>query len=301
MYTSLDELGVTRSDEACAPCVAPQTAFFRRKVHHVNDGRSRDQDPLLETRQVVKNYAGVHVEQGAAEVPALRGVSVRIWRGERVAIVGRSGSGKSTLLNLFGTLDQPSSGSVWLDGVDISTLNDRARTRIRRRSLGFVFQFFNLIATQSALENVMLPAILAGLSAREARRLALERLDQVGLAHRAGHHPFQLSGGEMQRTAIARALVLDPPLLLADEPTGNLDTATGEAILALLAQVATSARTVVVVTHDASVAQRQDRIITMRDGLVESDRASDRALNSRNDAAPAAARLESLGAPGLYS
>jgi putative ABC transport system ATP-binding protein len=232
-------------------------------------------DPLsavVELVDVTKSYAGNHEGGGdasAARVDALRGVSLRIEPGELVAIVGPSGSGKSTLLNLIGALDRATSGVVRIHGKDLSRLDDDAVTRLRRDEIGFVFQFFNLLPTLTALENVMLPALLAGKKPRDVRAKAQAQLEAVGLEKRAAHRPDQLSGGEMQRVAIARALVSDPPLVLADEPTGNLDTKTGQGVLSLLVGAKSEKRTVVLVTHDPAVAARADRVISIRDGSVE--------------------------------
>ena len=242
---------------------------FRQMTHD----RDRVADLVIEAEALSKSYASSpEGRRSSKQVHALCEASFEVRKGETVAIVGRSGSGKSTLLNLLGTLDVPSSGRLRLSGVEVSTLSERARTEVRRHQIGFVFQFFNLLPTLSAVENVMLPAILAGRRSRQAHATAMQRLDEVGLSHRADHHPYELSGGEMQRTAIARALVMDPPLLLADEPTGNLDSATGEVVLALLTGVASRGRTVVVVTHDPGIAGRMGRVIGMRDGKVAFDR-----------------------------
>jgi putative ABC transport system ATP-binding protein len=226
---------------------------------------------------VSKRYSGslsIEDEAQATTVDALRGVSVTVSSGELVAIVGPSGSGKSTLLNLMGALDRPSRGTVRIHGRDLATLDDDGLTKLRRDRIGFVFQFFNLLPTLSALENVMLPALLAGRATKEVREQALAGLDAVGLGKRHAHRPDQLSGGEMQRVAIARALVGQPPLVLADEPTGNLDTKTGEGVLELLIGArggGSVSRAVVLVTHDPRIAERADRVLTIRDGVVESD------------------------------
>ena len=229
---------------------------------------------VVELSDVTKSYVANAEAAGAgagARVDALRGVSLRIAPGELVAIVGPSGSGKSTLLNLVGALDRATSGTVKIHGKDLSRMDDDAVTRLRRDEIGFVFQFFNLLPTLTALENVMLPSLLAGKKPRDVRAKAETQLAAVGLAKRAAHRPDQLSGGEMQRVAIARALVSDPPLVLADEPTGNLDTKTGEGVLELLVGAKSERRTVVLVTHDPKVAARADRVISIRDGAVESD------------------------------
>jgi putative ABC transport system ATP-binding protein len=202
---------------------------------------------------------------------AVRGVSLDIAAGSFVTIVGASGSGKSTLLQLLGALDRPTEGSVIVDGKDLAKLTDDQRTLLRRDRIGFVFQFFNLLPTLTAVENIALPARLAGQSAAKTRARAEELLSRVGLGARGGHRPDQLSGGEMQRVAIARALMMDPPVLLADEPTGNLDSSTGVSILELLRGAVDAHRTVILVTHDLAVAQKGTRTLTMGDGKLLSD------------------------------
>jgi putative ABC transport system ATP-binding protein len=232
-------------------------------------------DPIVVFEAVEKRYRGnLAVEDGGSHAPdviALAAVSFTVEPGSFVAIVGPSGSGKSTLLNLMGALDRPSSGRIRIAGTDLGTLDDDGLTALRRDTIGFVFQFFNLVPTLSALENAMMPALLAGEKPRDVESRAKRALEQVGLGHRVRHRPDELSGGEMQRVAIARALVGDPPLLLADEPTGNLDSRTGEEILALLTGSTSSRRTVVLVTHDPRVAERADRVLTIRDGRVDRD------------------------------
>jgi putative ABC transport system ATP-binding protein len=205
------------------------------------------------------------------EVPAVRDVSLSIEPGSFVTVVGASGSGKSTLLHLMGALDRPTKGTVRLEGVDIGSIGDDERTKLRRTRIGFVFQFFNLLPTLTAAENVALPARLAGKGRRDTHRRAEELLDRVGLAARRDHRPDELSGGEMQRVAIARALMMDPPLLLADEPTGNLDSTTGVTILDLLRGAVGDHRTVVLITHDPAIARRGTRTITMSDGRLVGD------------------------------
>ena len=222
-------------------------------------------DPSIAVENVSRTFG-----EGPSAVHAVRGVSVAIAPGSFVAIVGASGSGKSSLLNLMGTLDTPTEGRIKLDGVYLDTLDDDARTRLRRDRMGFVFQFFNLLPTLSALENVALPAKLAGLGGRATRERASELLVRVGLDKRKDHRPNALSGGEMQRVAIARALMMDPPVLFADEPTGNLDSKTGKDILTLL-KGAAGERTVVLITHDPAVAGKGDRILTMADGRLAKD------------------------------
>jgi len=214
-----------------------------------------------------------HYVDGESVVRALDEVTLHIPEGQLVAVTGPSGSGKSTLLNLVGALDRPTSGRVLLAGEDLGTLSDDRLTEVRRTRIGFVFQFFNLLPTLSAEENVMLPALLAGRPRKATRDKARGLLERVHLAHRAAHRPQSLSGGEMQRVAVARALIVDPPVLLADEPTGNLDRASGDEVLRLLRAETTKKRTVVVVTHDPRVADLGDRIVRLRDGRVDEDRA----------------------------
>jgi putative ABC transport system ATP-binding protein len=213
---------------------------------------------------VVRTY-----ELDGVSVPALRGVSLTIADGDYVAIVGPSGSGKSTLMHLLGGLDRPTGGRLVIGGRDVATLNPGEMAALRNETIGFVFQAFHLLARTSAVDNVGLPLVYRGLGAKARRERAAAMLERVGLAHRINHRPNQLSGGEQQRVAIARALVTDPSVLLADEPTGNLDTATGEAVLELLEELNTaSGVAVVLVTHDREVAARAHREIRMRDGVI---------------------------------
>jgi putative ABC transport system ATP-binding protein len=223
--------------------------------------------PVIELRDVRKVYAA-----GDVEVPALRGVSLTIGRGEFVALVGASGSGKSTLMNLVGCLDRPTSGSYHFDGQDVSRLGRKELAHLRNKKLGFVFQGFNLLNRHTALENVALPMLYAGLPARQRQARARELLATVGLADRAGHMPNQLSGGQQQRVAIARALANRPQVLLADEPTGNLDSTTGAEILAEFRRLnAELGQTIILVTHDPAIAGCAPRLVTIKDGLVASD------------------------------
>ncbi len=210
-------------------------------------------------------------QMGAETVHALRDVSLEIQRGEYVAIMGPSGSGKSTLMNLIGCLDTPSAGHYGLNGVSISDMDDNQLAEIRNREIGFVFQTFNLLARSNALHNVELPLIYAGIPAEERRHLALEALAQVGLTDRIHHKPNELSGGQRQRVAVARALVNKPSLLLADEPTGNLDSRTGAEIMALFDDLSRKGNTIIVVTHEEDIAKHARRIIRLRDGLIASD------------------------------
>jgi putative ABC transport system ATP-binding protein len=210
--------------------------------------------------------------EGKRQVTALDAVSLSIARGEMVSIIGPSGSGKSTLLNLIGGLDRPTSGEVRIDGVALASMSDDELTRVRRDKIGFIFQFFNLLPTLSCLENVGLPLHLRGWPRREVEARARELLDLVQLGHRLSHLPDELSGGERQRVAIARALSVYPPILLADEPTGNLDTRTGDEILELVRDVHQRlASTVVIVTHDMKVADSCERTVALRDGRIERD------------------------------
>ncbi len=210
-------------------------------------------------------------EMGGETVHALRGVSISIERGEYVAIMGPSGSGKSTLMNIIGCLDTPSSGSYELNGNTVADMDDNDLADIRNREIGFVFQTFNLLSRSTALRNVELPLIYAGVDIDERREIALAALADVGLADRVEHRPNEMSGGQRQRVAVARALVNKPSLLLADEPTGNLDSKTGEEILALFKALHAKGNTLIVVTHEEEVARHARRIIRIRDGLVASD------------------------------
>jgi putative ABC transport system ATP-binding protein len=213
-------------------------------------------------------------DMGGEVVHALRGVSLTIRRNEYVAIMGPSGSGKSTMMNILGCLDTPDAGEYWLNGEEVSKLGDDALARVRNREIGFVFQTFNLLPRASALHNVELPLIYAGLSAGERRERAEQALVRVGLGERMHHRPNELSGGQRQRVAIARALVNRPSILLADEPTGNLDSTTSEEIMAVFEELHAQGQTVVMVTHEPDIAAYAERIITLRDGKVASDRAA---------------------------
>src|SRR5689334_23265265 len=210
---------------------------------------------------------------GTETVHALRDVSLEIQRGEYVAIMGPSGSGKSTMMNLIGCLDTATSGRYELNGIGVSDMNDNQLAEIRNREIGFVFQTFNLLSRSNALHNVELPLIYAGVPAEERRQVALDALTQVGLADRIHHKPNELSGGQRQRVAVARALVNKPSILLADEPTGNLDTKTGSEILALFDELSRKGNTLIVVTHEEDVARHARRILRIRDGLIASDEA----------------------------
>ena len=221
---------------------------------------------LIETRDLWKTYV-----MGEEEIHALRGVSIEIDRGEYVAIMGPSGSGKSTLMNLIGCLDTPSKGSYLLNEKEVEAMNDDELARIRNEEIGFVFQTFNLLPRATALHNVELPLVYAGVSSRIRQERARQALEKVELTSRASHRPNELSGGQRQRVAIARALVNNPSILLADEPTGNLDSKTGMEIMGVFERLHESGNTIILVTHEADVAAHAHRVISIRDGQVEKD------------------------------
>jgi putative ABC transport system ATP-binding protein len=221
---------------------------------------------LIETQDLWKTYV-----MGSEEIHALRGVSIAIQRGEYVAIMGPSGSGKSTLMNLIGCLDTPSKGSYLLNGKQVSQMNDDELARIRNEEIGFVFQTFNLLPRATALHNVELPLVYAGIAAKDRLERAKAAMAKVELEHRMSHRPNELSGGQRQRVAIARALVNNPSILLADEPTGNLDSKTGVEIMALFERLHEGGNTIVLVTHEAEIAAHAHRVIHIRDGQVEND------------------------------
>ena len=221
---------------------------------------------MIEARGIEKSYL-----MGRVTVEALRGIDLDIGPGEHVAILGPSGSGKSTLMHILGCLDTPTSGDYLLDGRQVSGLRRNDLARIRNEKVGFVFQSFNLLAHASALGNVELPLVYTGTGRRERHRRAAELLERVGLGDRMDHRPNELSGGERQRVAVARALVIDPYLVLADEPTGNLDTTSGQEIVGLFEDLVEEGRTVIVVTHDHEIARSARRVIRLRDGVVEED------------------------------
>jgi putative ABC transport system ATP-binding protein len=234
--------------------------------------RSTSSDSLILVREFTKDYV-----MGDVVVHALRGVSLDIKHGDFVAVMGPSGSGKSTFMHLIGCLDRPTSGQYFIDGVDVAELGRDERAEIRNQKIGFVFQGFNLLARTSALENVELPLAYAGVTTKERRRRSLESLEAVGLGDRWGHFPNQLSGGQQQRVAIARALVTGAPLLLADEPTGNLDSRTSEEVMGILMRMNEQRGiTVVLVTHEPDIAEYARRVVVFRDGLIADDRLNEK-------------------------
>ena len=236
------------------------------RVQEFRTGDSPLPDVIILTHKLAREY-----DMGSEVVRALRGVDVQIRRNEYVAVMGPSGSGKSTLMNLIGCLDTPTTGEYWLNAQKVSDLSDDELARIRNKEIGFVFQTFNLLPRASALHNVELPLIYAGISARGRHERAATALTRVGLGDRMDHKPNELSGGQRQRVAIARALVNDPSILLADEPTGNLDSTTSQEIMEVFAELHRQGQTIVMVTHEADIAAHAARVVTLRDGLVATD------------------------------
>jgi putative ABC transport system ATP-binding protein len=245
---------------------APISSTAERAVVVHEAGRAPGSKWIIVTRGIQRHY-----DMGGEIVRALRGVDIAIARNEYVAIMGPSGSGKSTLMNVVGCLDTPTSGEYWLNGTLVSEMTDDQLARIRNKEIGFVFQTFNLLPRATALHNVELPLVYAGVSADERRRRAKEALESVQLEGRMDHRPNELSGGQRQRVAIARALVNRPSILLADEPTGNLDSATSEEIMKVFEQLSASGQTVIMVTHEPDIAAHAQRVVVLRDGLVATD------------------------------
>jgi putative ABC transport system ATP-binding protein len=245
---------------------APLGATAERQAVVSAAGATPGGDWVIVTRGIKREY-----DMGGEVVRALRGVDVAIRRNEYVAIMGPSGSGKSTLMNVIGCLDTPNAGEYWLNGTQVSKMSDDALARVRNKEIGFVFQTFNLLPRASALHNVELPLVYAGVPGDERRRRAKEALERVQLGGRIDHRPNELSGGQRQRVAIARALVNNPSILLADEPTGNLDSATSEEIMKVFESLADQGQTVIMVTHEPDIAAHARRIIVLRDGMVHSD------------------------------
>jgi putative ABC transport system ATP-binding protein len=254
---------------------APLGETAERRVLVEQSGAAPDKKWVIVTRGIKREY-----DMGGEIVRALRGVDLAIARNEYVAIMGPSGSGKSTLMNIIGCLDTPNAGEYWLSGQLVSTMSDDALARVRNKEIGFVFQTFNLLPRATALHNVELPLVYAGISSDARKRKAKEALEKVQLEHRMDHRPNELSGGQRQRVAIARALVNDPSMLLADEPTGNLDSQTSEEIMRVFEGLAQAGQTVVMVTHEPDIAAHARRVVVLRDGLISTDERRD-AFTSR--------------------
>ena len=232
---------------------------------------------IIETQDIAKRYV-----MGSEVIEALKSITIAVKKGEYVAFMGPSGSGKSTLMNIVGCLDTPTSGRYVLNGQDVSNMRENELAEVRNKEIGFVFQTFNLLPRQTSLENVALPLIYAGFSKADRTEKAMLALKNVGLDNRAGHRPNELSGGQRQRVAVARALVNDPSILLADEPTGNLDTKTSYEIMDLFDQIHSKGNTVIMVTHEEDIAEYAHRIIRLRDGLIETDRANENIRKARS-------------------
>ncbi len=252
MSKTLDDIGISTTAERAAVTSGA--------------GGTPDRDWVIVSRGLARAY-----DMGGEVVRALRGVDLAIRRNEYVAIMGPSGSGKSTLMNLIGCLDTPNGGEYWLNGMLVSAMTDDELARVRNKEIGFVFQTFNLLPRASALQNVELPLVYAGVPAHERKKRATEALERVQLGDRVQHRPNELSGGQRQRVAIARALVNRPSILLADEPTGNLDSQTSEEIMRVFEELATQGQTVVMVTHEPDIASHARRVVVLRDGLLASD------------------------------
>jgi putative ABC transport system ATP-binding protein len=245
---------------------APMGATAERQIVVSAAGQAPESKWIIVTRGIKREY-----DMGGEIVRALRGVDIAIGRNEYVAIMGPSGSGKSTLMNIVGCLDTPNAGEYWLNGTLVSQMSDDQLARVRNKEIGFVFQTFNLLPRATALHNVELPLVYAGVSSEERRRRAKDALERVQLEHRMDHRPNELSGGQRQRVAIARALVNNPSILLADEPTGNLDSQTSEEIMKVFEELANHGQTVIMVTHESDIAAHARRVVVLRDGLVSTD------------------------------
>jgi putative ABC transport system ATP-binding protein len=259
----------------------PMSVTGERQVVTAQSGKAPDKDWVIVTRGLKREY-----DMGGEVVRALRGVDVAIRRNEYVAIMGPSGSGKSTLMNLIGCLDTPDAGEYWLSGNLVSTMADDELARVRNREIGFVFQTFNLLPRATALHNVELPLVYAGVPSDERRKRATAALERVQLGDRIMHRPNELSGGQRQRVAIARALVNNPSILLADEPTGNLDSTTSEEIMRVFEELANAGQTVIMVTHEPDIAAHARRVIVLRDGMIESDDRRERFAEKMQVAGP---------------
>lgn len=218
---------------------------------------------MIDLKNITKTY-----DMGSVQVQVLKGITLHVDEGEFLSIVGPSGSGKSTLMNMIGCLDVPTTGEYYLDGREISTYNEKQLSKIRNQKIGFIFQKFNLLPRLTALENVELPLIYRGMNSRERKQLSMEALEKVGLNDRVNHKPTELSGGQQQRVAIARALAGNPPVLLADEPTGNLDSKSGNDVMKLIRQLSSEGKTIVLITHDSEIAREAQRTITIKDGML---------------------------------
>jgi len=253
---------------------APLGETAERKIIVDQAGSAPDSKWVIVTRGIKREY-----DMGGEVVRALRGVDIAIGRNEYVAIMGPSGSGKSTLMNIIGCLDTPNAGEYWLNGQEVSKMSDDALARVRNKEIGFVFQTFNLLPRATALHNVELPLVYAGVGSDERKRRAKQALEKVQLDNRMDHRPNELSGGQRQRVAIARALVNDPSMLLADEPTGNLDSATSEEIMRVFENLASAGQTVVMVTHEPDIASHARRVVVLRDGLISTDERRDAFVN----------------------
>jgi ABC-type lipoprotein export system ATPase subunit len=245
-----------------------EQAYHRRMEAGQDNSSSNGHAPVASLSGIRKTY---YKPDGGVLVDALDGVDLQIHAGEYIAVMGASGSGKSTLMNILGCLDRATAGSYLLDGRDVSTMDDDDLSRVRREKIGFVFQAFNLISELNSIENVEVPLFYQGVPRAERHQRAMQCVEKVGLADRASHRPNELSGGQQQRVAIARALVNEPAVIMADEPTGNLDSKTGAAILDLLTELHEQGMTIIVVTHDDRIADRCERVIRLADGLIESD------------------------------